>query len=76
MLNPVRFQLEISGGLVWWHDTHNEFRDASYIDILVFHDTHDYLTDLKLHRTKYISSKISPSGAWTHNHRIITLMLC
>ena len=36
----------------------------------------DYLTDLKLHRTKYIWSKIAPSGIWTHNLQIISLMLC
>ena len=35
----------------------------------------DYLTDLKLHRTKSISSKIAPSGVWTHNLRIISLIL-
>ena len=35
----------------------------------------DYLTDSKLHRKK-ISSKIAPSGIWTHNLWIITLMLC
>ena len=34
-----------------------------------------YLTDLKLHKTKYILSKIAPSGVWTRNLWIISVML-
>ena len=36
----------------------------------------DYLTDLKLHSTKKISSKIVPNGVWTHDILIISLILC
>ena len=36
----------------------------------------DYLTDLKLYRTKKISSKIAPNGVWNHNLWIISIMLC
>ena len=35
----------------------------------------DYLADLKLHSTKQILSKIVPSGIWTHNFLITSLML-